>query len=354
VGTRKAATTHALGRPERADPAALRAPAGVGGAFIVQRFLSKEPRPAGVAFHVAVTLAIAIAIAGAHACKPLAPAVDAGGAGAPGFDAGDAAPPLTDAASAVSPALDATGPGSGPRVPNPDAVAPNDATCPSSRPCAIMPLGDSITFGVGSSTGAGYRLPLYDRALADDRAITFVGSMQSGPAMADGVPFPRANEGHSGYTIDDAPDLNRTGISRLTVPAIDRYAPDIVLLMIGTNDVATNNDVADAPNRLARLVDSITAHAPRAVVVVAEIVPTRIAEVNAGIEAYNAGVAAIVKARAAGGKHVALVDMYGAFTANTDFRTAYMADDLHPNDSGYDVMAGVWYHAIRPILRPAR
>jgi lysophospholipase L1-like esterase len=61
----------------------------------------------------------------------------------------------------------------------------------------------------------------------------------------------------------------------------------------------------------------------------------------------------VVKTRADAGKHVAWVDMYGAFTSNANYKTAYMNDVLHPRDAGYTVMASTWYAALGPTL-PAK
>lgn len=55
--------------------------------------------------------------------------------------------------------------------------------------------------------------------------------------------------------------------------------------------------------------------------------------------------------RIAAGKHVMVVDMYAAFTANPNYKVAYMADHLHPNDEGYRVMGNVWWDAISPVLK---
>ncbi|CAM5453795.1 hypothetical protein [Streptomyces afghaniensis 772] [Streptomyces afghaniensis] len=56
----------------------------------------------------------------------------------------------------------------------------------------VMPLGDSITWGVGSSTGNGYRGPLSNKLAADGHPLDFVGTVQNG-SMSD-----PGNEGHSG------------------------------------------------------------------------------------------------------------------------------------------------------------
>src|SRR5690242_20766591 len=55
-----------------------------------------------------------------------------------------------------------------------------------SRPIiTIMPLGDSITYGVGSSTGGGYRFQLWNDLRERGWRVDFVGSVQSGPANFD-------------------------------------------------------------------------------------------------------------------------------------------------------------------------
>jgi lysophospholipase L1-like esterase len=87
--------------------------------------------------------------------------------------------------------------------------------------------------------------------------------------------------------------------------------------------------------------------------VLAEVVPTKDDDENQRMRAYNDAMPALVKARADARKHVILVDMYGAFTQNTNYKTEYMNDNLHPNDAGYAVMANAWWDAIGNLL-PAK
>jgi lysophospholipase L1-like esterase len=218
--------------------------------------------------------------------------------------------------------------------------------------CSIgCTIGDSITFGYQSSTGGGYRIKLLQDIWASNRNATFVGDDSSGPDSLDGRPFPRNNEGYSGYTIDDTgPPINRTGIAPLVPAALAKWAPNIVTLMIGTNDMGTNNDVANAPARLANLIDSILATSPNALLVVAQITPTGDDGLNALIRTYNAAIPALVSSRAAAGKHIIMVDMYSAFTADAAYKTDYMNGSLHPNDTGYALMGDVWYAAIADYL----
>jgi lysophospholipase L1-like esterase len=234
-------------------------------------------------------------------------------------------------------------------------AAPAYNPCPAKgAPCAIMGLGDSITDGVGSSTGGSYRTFLYQLALDHGQNVTMVGNNMTGPntvAGPDGgaVTFPKGNEGHSGFTIDDGG--GRTGIHNLTAPAMTKFHPNIITLMIGTNDVDIMLDLPNAGTRLGALMDTILTTDPNVLLVVAKIVPTKDDNENVRVQAYNDKIPALVQARAAAGKHVIMVDMYGAFTANANFKTDYMSDNLHPKDGGYTKMADVWYAAIGSLFR---
>jgi hypothetical protein len=217
--------------------------------------------------------------------------------------------------------------------------------CPDDgSPCRVMPLGDSITHGF--PTVGGYRVELFRLAGAGRKALTFVGSKSdNGPATVDGRPFPPRHEGWGGYTI--------SGIHQLIQGALTAHRPHVVLLMIGTNDVNGRQDLPRAPDRLALLLDRITTTSPDALVVVARIVPTTDDSLNAAVRTYNDGVAEVVRRRSDAGKHLLLVDMYGAFTANPRFETELMADRLHPKSEGYAEMARLWYSAIEGFLPAA-
>jgi lysophospholipase L1-like esterase len=224
--------------------------------------------------------------------------------------------------------------------------------CPAAgTPCIIMPLGDSITYGVGSTTMGSYRAPLFQLAVTANQSITFVGRQTTGPTMVAGRTFPRGNEGYSGYTIDPDTVDGRSGISPLVDDAINMFHPHIVLLMIGTNDVHLTYMLSAAPMRLQNLIDKVTADAPNALVVVARLTPTQDDTVNANIQTYNDGIVAVVQSRVALGKHVAVVDMYTPFTSIASYKATLLYDMLHPNDAGYIVMAQVWYGAIQSYLR---
>jgi lysophospholipase L1-like esterase len=214
---------------------------------------------------------------------------------------------------------------------DPNAYAP----CPAApEPCKVLPFGDSITFGIGFA--GGYRVELFRKALAAGQHIAYLGSLSNGPDQVDGQPFPKQNEGHSGWKIAQLEPL-------IPSPAL-ATVPDIVLLMIGTNDIAQRDDLDAAPERLNSLLDKLEGAAPKALIVLAQITPLGNGSSEQAIETYNASLRAIVDKRVAAGEHIRLVDMY------TGFPTSELGDGVHPNETGYARMAGVWYAAISGSL----
>jgi lysophospholipase L1-like esterase len=223
--------------------------------------------------------------------------------------------------------------------------------CPATpgTACAILPLGDSITEGCCVSPMGGYRIELFHQALTNGKNITFVGSLTNGPATVDNKTFPQHHEGHGGYTIDSGTGHN--GISgQITDNALSSYKPNIVLLMIGTNDINGNIDTANAPTRLGNLIDDITTKAPSALLVVASIIPSKTDGTNTNFQKYNAAIPGLVDTRAKAGKHVVFLDNYKVFSANASYKTAWMYDNLHPNDAGYVALGQSWYGVIGPLL----
>ena len=228
--------------------------------------------------------------------------------------------------------------------------------CPTNGDaCKIMPLGDSITDGCcGENTlsmGGSYRVALFRLSLTNNKKLTFVGSHSSGPNMVDNVAFPKKQEGHSGWTIADGG--GRSGLQQQIAGWLKASPPDIVTLMIGTNDIDINLDLPNAPKRLGTLIDTIIQTSPNALIVLAQMVPTTDDNENKRVQAFNDAMPAMVKTYADSGKHVILVDIYGAYTKNTNFKTALLANKLHPSDAGYAVMADTWWAAIGNLL-PAK
>jgi len=215
------------------------------------------------------------------------------------------------AALGVATALPAAAAGTG-QPPSADRAAAAPAAL------RLMPLGDSITWGVGSSSGNSYRGFLWDQVAAEGHALDFVGSGRNG-TMSD-----PDNEGHSGWRIDQ--------IAGIADSVLARYRPNVITLEIGTNDLNGNYQIPTAPDRLHALIDQITRDAPDATVLVGTVIVSTSATEEANRPAFNAKLPGIVQSEQNAGKHVRLVDM-SALTA------ADLSDPLHPNDSGFRKMA---------------
>ncbi|MEO8671453.1 MAG: SGNH/GDSL hydrolase family protein [Tahibacter sp.] len=201
----------------------------------------------------------------------------------------------------------------------------------------IMPLGDSITLGVNG----GYRNRLYTRLAGLACNVGFVGSLSDQYTLA----ADKDHEGHSGFSIGD--------IARDANPWLVAQAPDIVLLMIGTNDVAwwsvrTADEVAADH---AGLIDQIRSARPNAWIVVGSIAPLASADLpplgrdraEFGRE-FNAAVRVRIDARIRAGEKVRYADIYARLSI-TD-----LYDGVHPTQLAHDKVADAWYATLEGIL----
>jgi lysophospholipase L1-like esterase len=212
-----------------------------------------------------------------------------------------------------------------------------------SRGTAVMPLGDSITWGTylnGFDGDGGYRYGLWNRLQTGGYSVDFVGSLAFAPLGGD-----PDHEGHPGWRIDQlAPSADGW---------VTAHAAEVVLLHAGTNDVLQGATGPVMEARMADLLDRVLAARPGVHLLVATIIdvrnPNSFNATSAQIAALNDRIPALVQARAAQGHNIRLVNMHDlAGLVATD----YSADGVHPNASGYDKMAAVWYSALQQILTP--
>ncbi|MDH6120578.1 SGNH/GDSL hydrolase family protein [Kitasatospora sp. GAS204B] len=189
----------------------------------------------------------------------------------------------------------------------------------------VMPLGDSITVGVGSTDSNGYRLPLWNLITQQsDFTASFVGSQRDGNFEQ---PW---HEGHSGWMIDD-----------LRANADDWLAdsePDVILLHIGINDLDRGDDKPHAADRLAALIDQIFDDRPGATVAVMGLIPTT-GGLQDLVKQFNQQAQDLVPGELQLGRHLNYVDP-PALTA------AEFYDRLHPDDLGYARMANSFFGAL--------
>lgn len=204
------------------------------------------------------------------------------------------------------------------------AFAAVPAATTAARPLKVMPLGDSITYGVGSSTHVGYRLDLWNRFRTVGFAPNFMGSLRSGH-MGD-----NNHEGHIGWRIDQV----SANVTRYMV----LYKPDVVLLHIGTNDLAQNYDMAHAPQRLSLLIDKIRRARPTTRIYVASLIAMKSSQAGVATKrtAYNNAIPGIVQKK---GPMVRFVPQHLVPAKD-------LSDQAHPNNCGYAKMAYIWYYSL--------
>ena len=269
-------------------------------------------------------------------------------------------PQYTGALSVPAGSSPAPLPGNGPNRPvagleGPQTAPPgwfSNRDC--AQPLAIMPLGNSITRGK-QGTGPSQESPFnygfryyLDVSLSDNGyQFDFIGRQVSGEQS--GFIFDYDNNGFAGDRADELrPRLSMTStipfssteIAPLLAP--DQH-PDVILLHIGTNDIAQGQTITSTVADVSGILDDIDDFDPEIVVIVAQIIDQNVPEPE--VANFNALLASMVQNRMNNdGDKLALVDMYNALVYPAD-----MADSLHPNDSGYNKMGDVWYAELASI-----
>ncbi|PPS39575.1 GDSL-type esterase/lipase family protein [Chroococcidiopsis sp. TS-821] len=206
---------------------------------------------------------------------------------------------------------------------------------PSTQP-KIMPLGDSIAKGEHrvDPTPGTYRIQLWKNMSADGLKIDFVGSQFNGPqSLGD-----KNHEGHGGWTIDEITNLVNSGI-------LKTYKPDIVLLMIGTNDALGRSSLNEMYNDLSYLIDRIAQQSTSTQILVSSITPidAKVRGVTAANLAkdFNTLLPGLVDRKVAQGKNVSFVNAAGNLKLSD-----LTADGIHPRRQGYDKLGNAWYDAL--------
>jgi lysophospholipase L1-like esterase len=187
---------------------------------------------------------------------------------------------------------------------------------------------------------------LFSNTITDKKNITYVGKLSNGPSTVSGATFPKNNEGHSGWTIQQIDDIvtgTSTDANYSGKKMMVDQAPNIVLLHAGTNDMSRGP--SGAPDRLGTLIDHIVGDGPNVLLVVTTIIPITQGSYGSVGQTFDNAVPGVVQKRIDAGKHVVLVDMFKNFPS-----AGLSSDGVHPNQQGYDWMAGIWYDAIKSYL----
>jgi len=116
--------------------------------------------------------------------------------------------------------------------------------------------------------------------------------------------------------------------------------PDVVLVLLGTNDIFGITPTERMHQTMEKLVSTIFEQNPNTTVVLANIPPiAKIGARNADVNAYNAVLPGIVAKEKALNHKIEFADVHSVFTDPADLSE----DKVHPSASGYNKMAALWF-----------
>ncbi len=234
----------------------------------------------------------------------------------------------------------------------------------------VLLVGNSITDGVGSSDGLGFRPELYNMLHSAGESVDFVGPEGASPYEGHFYPgqnledfYPQSFGNGSGTGVNDLAET------------LDLYQPSVVMIHLGANDLTAETNLSPYSNNGGQTMAHSTAGNVGELVnyvlqwrdgtegnfvehiFVSQIVPRGDRE-NETVE-LNDEIIRLIDDFAAGAitgqsEPVHMVDHYTPFDNNPDLFTGngndYMAEDLHPNDRGYDVMAETYFDAYAAVI----
>lgn len=239
---------------------------------------------------------------------------------------------------------------------------------------AVWFVGDSITLSKFDEDPNGSpRKSLYDLLVANGYTFTYTGHFTDnvdGLPDTGGTPETNLYQYHSGVSgsVITTADGHGTGMteSLSTFWSSGRLAsvkPDVILIMLGTNDVGASISNGIAPGRMTAHLGTLvsTIHGLPGVgkptVFVASIPPNRTnltttPSTITNTAAFNAGIPSIVSAQQALGRDVHFVDQFTPL--DNAFDTTMMGTgNLHPNATGNGTMAQQWFNAIDALAGSA-
>jgi lysophospholipase L1-like esterase len=201
-----------------------------------------------------------------------------------------------------------------------DTSRPVDVASYQHLPIKLACVGDSITEGVGATTGNSYPSQL-ERMLGNQWRVGNFGS--SGRTLLNAGDFPYQTRG-------------------LLKQAI-RFAPDVVVIMLGTNDTKPQNwtnkdqfkaDLKDLAGKFQKLKSN-----PRVFINTPPFVP--------GAGNYGINEAAVKEQlpmieEVAKEMGITVIDVHGA----TDGKDTMFPDRVHPNNQGAELIARTVYTAL--------
>jgi len=181
-------------------------------------------------------------------------------------------------------------------------------------------VGDSITNGDGENKSFFYPVQL-DLILGDG--------------------FQVLNCGESGATMQS--DGNKPYWNQKDFHNVFVFAPDIVVIMLGTNDSKTDNwNAASFERDYQLMIDTLNTLDSKPKIYLCSPPPAYSSEWSISDSTIRAGVIPIVE-EIAKRNNLQIIDLYNGMTRRSDF----FPDGIHPNEKGNKIMAEIVANAIK-------
>ncbi|KAH7242763.1 SGNH hydrolase-type esterase domain-containing protein [Fusarium tricinctum] len=197
----------------------------------------------------------------------------------------------------------------------------------------LMPLGGSVTYGVRSSDGNGYRKFLQDMLLAQGYQVRLVGSRKSGSMENND------NEGWRGYRLDQISTKARNSVATLS--------PDVFTINAGSNDCLQDYQIDTFGERMGNTLEYLWQASPLSTIILSTLLINADKQVNSRVVRVNSQIRDLVESKATEEKRIVLADMYSA--PGPELHD--LVDGTHPHDAGYRKMAEIWFDAIQQARR---
>lgn len=197
----------------------------------------------------------------------------------------------------------------------------------------LMPLGGSVTYGVGSSTGNGYREYLRDMLIAQGYNVNLIGSRKSGSMSNNDT------EGWRGYRLDQIESKVRRSVKMLL--------PNVFTINAGSNDCIQDFQVDKLGGRMDNMLEYLWRTCPLSTVILSTLLINADEQVNSRVLHANHQIRDLVGARRARERRIYLADMHSLEGP----QLIDLVDGVHPNDEGYRKMAVIWADAVQKAQR---
>ena len=213
---------------------------------------------------------------------------------------------------------------------------------PAGTTTRVMAVGDSLTQGQGAEGTGGYRLKLWNKMRANGLQFLPVGPNDQPPYSDNGDHYYRSKwAGFGGWQMGD---IAGTGQYNTTGKAITQWIadhnPQVLLLMIGTNDLSIS-DMVELRRRFNALLDVIYAAKPTIHIVLARIPQYQTFTWSVVTSLNNMMVEELTTRVAANpARKMAVANM------ESIRGEAKYSDYVHLGPAGYTEMADLWYDAV--------